>query len=202
MDIERITNAYRSARLVFRAVENNDEDKKFLSKYFDNDPLGSALADPQLLKPRDKTSIEGLLEYMKKCIMALIICLSPDEAKKYDIDTSEPIPIGYMALGQDGSQPHHRNSGIGIMIAEAYQNKGYGGESINWVLDWAFRHGGLHRVGIQTFGFNERGQHLYKKLGFVEEGRSREAIWHDRKWYDLIEYGMLEHEWANLRGLE
>ncbi|KAF5660130.1 GNAT family acetyltransferase acetyltransferase [Fusarium heterosporum] len=202
MNVERITNAYRSERLVYRAVESNDEDKKFLSKYFDNDPLGCALADSRLLKPRDKTSVEGLLDYMKKSIMALIICLSPDEAKKYDTDASEPIPIGYVVLGHSGSAPHHRDSGIGIMITEAYQNKGYGGESINWVLDWAFRHGGLHRVGIQTFGFNMRGQHLYKKLGFVEEGRSREAIWHDRKWYDLVEYGMLEREWANLRGLE
>jgi RimJ/RimL family protein N-acetyltransferase len=70
------------------------------------------------------------------------------------------------------------------------------------MLDWAFRHGGLHRVGIQTFGFNERAQHLYKKLGFVEEGRSREAVWHDRKWHDMVDLGMLESEWMALRGLE
>lgn len=202
MDEQRIANAYRSERLVYRAPENNDEDKAFLSKHFDNNPVSAALADPQLLKPRDKKSAEDLLTFMKDSVMTCIISLSPDEAKKYDSEKSDPIPIGFIVLGLGGRKEHHRNAGIGIMLAEAYQNKGYGGESINWMLDWAFRHGGFHRVGIQTFGFNERAQHLYKKLGFVEEGRSREAIWHDRNWYDMVELGMLESEWVALRGLE
>ena len=42
-------------------------------------------------------------------------------------------------------------------------------------------------------------QHLYKKLGFVEEGRHRDAHFHDRRFWDMISYSMLESEWAAIR---
>jgi len=43
--------------------------------------------------------------------------------------------------------------------------------------------------------------HLYKRMGFVEEGRIRESVWLDRKWYDEVHLGILESEWEALRGL-
>ena len=86
-------------------------------------------------------------------------------------------------------------------MAAPYQNKGYGAEAINWALDWAFRFGGFHRVEISTVSYNERAMHRYTRLGFVEEGRRREAYWYDRKWYDVVSYSMLEGEWTALREL-
>jgi RimJ/RimL family protein N-acetyltransferase len=40
---------------------------------------------------------------------------------------------------------------------------------------------------------------LYARLGFVEEGREREALWHEGEWWDSVEFGMVEREWAVLR---
>lgn len=39
---------------------------------------------------------------------------------------------------------------------------------------------------------------LYQKLGFVLEGREREAVWHEGRFWDGIEYSMLEGEWKSL----
>ena len=60
----------------------------------------------------------------------------------------------------------------------------------------------MHKVEISTSSYNERAAHLYQKLGFNWEGKKREVIYVNRKYYDLIEFGMLESEWKKLRGLE
>lgn len=96
---------------------------------------------------------------------------------------------------------HHRNAEIGITILKEHQGKGYGREAINWMLDWGFKHAGLHTIGITTASYNPRAVHLYESMGFVVEGRRRQTIWQNRGWHDLIELGMTEKEWEALRGL-
>lgn len=44
--------------------------------------------------------------------------------------------------------------------------------------------------------------HLYEKVGFKLEGRYRHRVYMNRKYYDLVEYGLLEHEWEELRERE
>ncbi|KXH47131.1 hypothetical protein CSAL01_08540 [Colletotrichum salicis] len=200
MVTDGLEGAYRSERLVFRAVENNDEDKKFLHTQIENDPVTVALSNPIALMPRTSKHSEWMVEQMAKSVLAVMVCLPADpaggdEEKVDEAKTTAPKPIGYLAIGWGGIPPamvHHRSVGLGIAIAPQYQGRGYGTEVINWALDWAFRYGNYHRVHLDTVSYNERAQHLYKKLGFVEEGRSRESYWFNRQWHDTISYGILE----------
>lgn len=98
--------------------------------------------------------------------------------------------------------PHNRNSEVGISIASEFQGRGYGAESMQWAVDWGFRFANLHRISLNTISYNERAIALYKRLGFVEEGRGREAVYFDRKWYDSVNMAILEHEWEALRDKE
>jgi RimJ/RimL family protein N-acetyltransferase len=197
MITDNLKTAFQSERLVYRAVENNKDDKHFLLTEIVNDAINTALSDIALIRPRGEKRAEDLIEGLSKAVMGVMICLpNKDEA---------PTPIGFIVLGWGGVNPEHArhsSTSIGIALATSHQGHGYGSEAINWALDWAFRHGGYHRVNIRTVSYNERGLHLYKKLGFVEEGRSRESHWYDRKWYDTISFGMLEREWGELRGLD
>ena len=59
----------------------------------------------------------------------------------------------------------------------------------------------MHKVEICTISFNERAIHLYQKLGFTDEGRKREVVFVDRKYYDVVEFGILASEWEKLRGI-
>lgn len=95
---------------------------------------------------------------------------------------------------------HHRNASIAIGILRSYQGKGYGGEAIRWVLEWAFRYAGLHKVKIGAFEYNPGAIRLYKRLGFVQEGINREAAFHNGRFWDIISMGMLEREWRELNG--
>lgn len=106
------------------------------------------------------------------------------------------LPIGVLALsGTTTAKCHHRSAFISIDIHPAYQGKGYGSEAIRWVLEWGFAYQGLHRIGIESFSHNEGAGRLYERLGFVLEGRQRQALWFRGGWSDELMFGMLEEEW-------
>ncbi|WYZ43567.1 hypothetical protein EsH8_VII_000003 [Colletotrichum jinshuiense] len=205
---DAFSNAFRSERLIYRAVENDEADRVFLHTQLANDPAIIALSEPMLLRPRSIKHSEWMAEQLAKSILAVMICLPHERSCGEGADKGEdepPKPIGFMVLGWGGSSSnvaHHRSVDLGIALAAQYQGKGYGTETINWALDWTFRFGNYHRVTLCTVSYNKSAQHLYNKLGFVEEGRSRESHWFDRKWHDTISYGMLDREWEALRGLE
>jgi RimJ/RimL family protein N-acetyltransferase len=78
--------------------------------------------------------------------------------------------------------------------------RGYGTEATALMLDHAFGPLGLHRVGLSVFAFNERAIRSYRNVGFVVEGRSREAIWRDGRFSDEIHMSLLAEEWRAIRG--
>ncbi|TQN69661.1 Acetyltransferase [Colletotrichum shisoi] len=174
-------NAYRSARLIYRAVENNESDSTFIHTQPENEPVIVALSDLKLLKPRSSKHGHAMTEKMANSILTVMVCLphgaeagAEAEAGAGDEDKTD---------GSSDHRPGHQlGAGLGIPVR--------------------FRYGNFHRVYLGTMSYNERAQHLYKKLGFVEEGRSRETHWFDRKWHDLISYGMPEQEWEVLREIE
>jgi RimJ/RimL family protein N-acetyltransferase len=72
---------------------------------------------------------------------------------------------------------------------------GYGTEATRLMLEHAFSTLGLHRVGLAVFEFNERAIRTYRRCGFVVEGRAREAIWRDGRFWDEIQMSILDTEW-------
>ena len=69
------------------------------------------------------------------------------------------------------------------------------------MVDHAFETLGLHRISLNVFEFNERAIRAYRRCGFQIEGRSRESIWRDGRWWDEIAMSILESDWrARRRG--
>lgn len=112
-----------------------------------------------------------------------------------------PTAIGWLTLSCPALTLHHRSCTLGIMIGSAHQGRGYGTEAINWALDWAFRVAAMHAVRLSCFSFNAGAARLYRRLGFVREGVTREAYYYDCAWYDRVSFSMLDREWAAIRGL-
>jgi RimJ/RimL family protein N-acetyltransferase len=67
------------------------------------------------------------------------------------------------------------------------------------IVDYGFRELGLHRIQLGVTPFNPAGIRAYEKAGFTEEGRLRESVMHDGRWYDEILMSILDHEWAARR---
>jgi RimJ/RimL family protein N-acetyltransferase len=92
--------------------------------------------------------------------------------------------------GENGSALYH----ITIGEQDAW-GKGYGTEATRLMLDHAFGTLGLHRIALYVFEFNERAIRAYRNAGFVIEGRSRESIWRDGRWWDELAMSVLESDW-------
>jgi RimJ/RimL family protein N-acetyltransferase len=107
--------------------------------------------------------------------------------------------IGTCALSQldsdNGSALFH------ITIGEKDTwGRGYGTEATRLMIDHAFGGLGLHRIGLTVFSFNERAIRSYRSCGFVVEGRAREAIWREGRWWDELAMSILDSDWAVRRG--
>lgn len=96
--------------------------------------------------------------------------------------------------GENGSALFH----ITIGEKDAW-GRGYGSEATQLMLDHAFGSLGLHRISLAVFEFNERAIRAYRSVGFRIEGRSRESIWRDGRWWDEIQMSILETEWQARR---
>jgi RimJ/RimL family protein N-acetyltransferase len=99
--------------------------------------------------------------------------------------------------GDNGSALYH----ITIGEKDAWGH-GYGTEATRLMIDHAFGTLGLHRVALFVFEFNERAIRTYRRCGFVVEGRSRESIYRDGRWWDELAMSVLESDWRALRALE
>ena len=97
--------------------------------------------------------------------------------------------------GENGSALYH----ITIGEADAW-GRGFGTEATQLMVDHAFGTLGLHRIALYVFEFNERAIRAYKRAGFVVEGRSRESIWRDGRWWDEMAMSVLESDWRTTRG--
>ncbi len=92
---------------------------------------------------------------------------------------------------------HDRRASLAIGLLEPrHLGKGYGTEAASEILRFAFGPLALHRVGVRVLAFNERAIRFYRGLGFVEEGREREAARVDGVWHDDLIMGLLSHEFS------
>lgn len=201
-------NIWRSQRLTFRPVEPSDEPFLASINAYGSDSFQNATH--YLPVPQGNASAARYRGFLEGALLGCIVCISsPSKADAADTSNfsdekvPEAIPIGTLALlASDPGKSHHRNTSIALSIVTPYQGKGYGSEVILWALEWAFRHANMHRVGIGAHEWNEGAVRLYQRLGFVVEGRIREATWYDGRYRDEIEMGMLKDEWLERYGEE
>lgn len=186
-----MADPFCSKRLLYRLPEPEDE-AFFLSTQMD--PIAHRNSNPQLAKPQSKKDAQEFQKAVEEAMLGVVICLPAPDA------SSQPVPVGTIHLSPLNQKlAHHRFTEIGISIVKPYQGRGYGSEAIAWALDWAFETAGVHRVGINALGYNDGAIRLYERLGFKKEGASRDMWWHAGRWWDDVQFGMLDWEWREMR---
>ena len=96
--------------------------------------------------------------------------------------------------GDNGSALYH----ITIGEKDAW-GRGFGTQATQLMVDHAFGALGLHRIALFVFEFNERAIATYRRCGFVIEGRARESIFRDGRWWDELAMSLLEGDWRRVR---
>lgn len=77
--------------------------------------------------------------------------------------------------------------------------RGLGTETAELMLEHAFDRLKLHRVGLSVFAYNTRAIRSYEKAGFKVEGRLRDAILRDGRYWDEVQMGILLDDWEARR---
>jgi RimJ/RimL family protein N-acetyltransferase len=106
--------------------------------------------------------------------------------------------IGVTGLHQIDFHSRHAAFGIIIGVPETW-GKGYGTEATRLVVEHAFMTVNLNRVWLHVYEYNERGLRAYEKAGFRREGRLRQEMFRDGRYWDTIVMGLLRDEWLAAR---
>jgi len=113
------------------------------------------------------------------------------------IDLKTDLPVGrcmFFALDKVD-----RKAMFGIGIGEkSYWNKGYGQEATRLILDYGFNLLNLNGVMLGVFSYNKRAINCYKKVGFKEIGRRRQARIVCGKKYDIVLMDILAEEFESV----
>lgn len=86
-----------------------------------------------------------------------------------------------------------------ISLGPGHRGRGVGTDAVRTLTRYAFDGLGLHRIGLGVFSFNERAIATYRRLGFVEEGRIREAWFRGGAWHDDVRMALLADDWRASR---
>lgn len=113
------------------------------------------------------------------------------------INKEEKQPIGFLAFRNFDRIT--QSVSLSLFIGEKEEwGKGYGTEALQKFLYFLFTSYNLNRVELTTFPENERALRLYKKCGFVIEGRLRKAFWTSKGLRDKIVMGLLYEDWKRM----
>lgn len=85
---------------------------------------------------------------------------------------------------------------VGIMIGEkSVWDQGYGTEAMRLLLKHGFETLNLNRIFLRVYAKNKRAIRTYEKVGFVHEGRMREALFKHGSYQDIFFMSVLRKEW-------
>jgi RimJ/RimL family protein N-acetyltransferase len=116
----------------------------------------------------------------------------------FAIETKDGMHIGNTNLFD--VKPEDRKAKLGIMIGEkSYWSRGCGSDALTTLLRFAFDEMNLNRVELDVFAFNERAIAAYRKCGFIEEGRRRQALYQEGVYHDVLVMGVLREEFGGVK---
>ena len=173
-------------RIRLRAVKRQDLPR--FVKWFDDPEVRAGI---QLFMPLSLDEEEQWYEAMLKRD-PIEHTLSIDVHKG-----DEWIHIG--GCGLMDFEPHSRRMELGITIGEkSAWDQGLGTDTVRTLLRHAFDTLNLNRVVLRVFETNLRAIQVYKKIGFVEEGRLRQDHFIDGQYVDVLIMGILCTEWKSM----
>src|SRR3989344_3535150 len=98
--------------------------------------------------------------------------------------------VGYITIVFGKFQKVGETAYIVVGVRASHQGKGVGTALLSSAEDFA-RSRGMHRMELEVFERNEGAIRLYEKLGYVVEGRRREAVKTESGYSDIIWMGKL-----------
>ncbi|MGW7201735.1 GNAT family N-acetyltransferase [Streptomyces chryseus] len=102
---------------------------------------------------------------------------------------------GSVTVGESDSRAGRFKTGI--EITPDHRRKGYAVEATELILTYMFAEQRCNKCEVEVYAFNDASLALYRKLGFVEEGRLRQHEFLADGYHDVVLLGITAAEyWA------
>jgi len=85
---------------------------------------------------------------------------------------------------------------IGYELNPEYWGHGLATEAARALEDFGFRELRLHRLSARCIAENAASVNVLRKLGMQLEGRVREHEYFQGRWWDSLDWGLLDAEWG------
>lgn len=109
---------------------------------------------------------------------------------------------GHDLLGvvrMDEIDKQNRSIRVGCDIVADQRGKGWGQKAYGAILKYCFDELNNHRVWLCVLDFNQAAIAVYKKAGFKDEGKYREAVFRNGKYHDYLVMSVLEQEYRSAK---
>ncbi|QOJ13276.1 MAG: GNAT family N-acetyltransferase [Planctomycetia bacterium] len=158
-------------------------------------PLNRIESDPRVARYMafDPQTLEQTREYIERALAQQV------QQPRLTFDLAI-VPVGSSELvgrcGLEIRRPEHREATVWYLLSPDCRGRGWAGEAVGGLLDFAFGPLNLHRVWADCDPRNTPSCRLVERLGMRLEGRLRENWWLHGEWCDSNIYGILADEWA------
>ena len=105
------------------------------------------------------------------------------------VDNISNISVGMIDLFE--FNPLHKRAGIGILIIESEQHKGFASEAIELLINYSFNQLNLHQLFANITADNTKSLELFKKLNFKKIGVKKEWIFSNRVFKNEILFQLI-----------
>ncbi|NEO83189.1 MAG: GNAT family N-acetyltransferase [Spirulina sp. SIO3F2] len=116
----------------------------------------------------------------------------PDMSHQIIEQASSQDPVGYTILR--GLANAHRSLELKRLVV-TQKGQGYGQQALRRIQQQVFEQYKAHRLWLDVKEFNKRAYDLYRKVGFVEEGRLRDCWRTELGFETVVVMSMLEDEY-------
>jgi RimJ/RimL family protein N-acetyltransferase len=169
--------------------------------------------DRVALRPIERADLARLWELTEDLEVAVMAELGPVrptslaefEARQLEREREQHRDWVWFAIEADGQvigacDLHHihqftRSCELGIAIGREYWGKGFGQDACRTLVDYAFEHLNMNRVGLYVLADDPRAVGAYQRAGFAEEGRLRQHSWIRGEFHDELVMSVLREDW-------
>lgn len=174
---------YKGQKINFTAIDPDKDPPKVAAWTRNAGYMRMMYTEP--MRPQSPSEIKKKLETIEKDC--------EDEKGLYHFQvhrTNDDLLIGFCQI--ENISWSNRNASIQVGIGDpSNHRKGYGSEMVAMVLDICFSELNLERVSAFIPEYNTAAIDLFEKHGFVLEGRRREAIYRDLRYWDMLIFGLV-----------
>lgn len=164
-----------------------------------------------ILRPVSKGDAEQMIDYLRTASGETPFLLRNADEVNFTIESEEKLlenkrqavreimmvaEVNGEIAGNCGIVTHgdlrrvYHRCGFAIALKKEFWNQGIGTSMINYALELA-KEMGYEQAELEVVEGNDRAKHLYKKVGFVEQGKNYRALKYDDGTY-RDEYTMVK----------